>query len=140
MGCSLCGALVPQQVWSSCCSIDEAFVPPPRVIQFLARPAATHHHTHTHTHVHACRAKPKTSNALASFLASCPDNAFQKVPPGMEPFTGAQRLGAILRNGSKLLGVGFCASMIGEGVCAHACAQKRPIKRAAGEGGAVRGQ
>lgn len=55
-----------------------------------------------------------TSNAVANFLARCPDNAFQKVPPGMEPFTGLQRLGAILRNGAKLLGVGFCASMIGE--------------------------
>jgi hypothetical protein len=38
----------------------------------------------------------------------------------MEPFTGAQRVGAILRNGSKLLAVGFCASMIGEGRGARA--------------------
>mgnify|MGYP001807008317 CR=1 FL=1 len=55
-----------------------------------------------------------SGNALVNFFASCPDNAFQKVPPGMEPFSLSQRLGAILRNGSKLLGVGFCASLIGE--------------------------
>jgi hypothetical protein len=55
-------------------------------------------------------------NALLAFLASCPDNAFQRVPVGMEPFTLAQRLGAILRNGGKLLGVGFGASLLGEGV------------------------
>ncbi|PNW85236.1 hypothetical protein CHLRE_03g177350v5 [Chlamydomonas reinhardtii] len=57
-----------------------------------------------------------SGNALVNFFASCPDNAFQKVPPGMEPFSLSQRLGAILRNGSKLLGVGFCASLIGVGV------------------------
>ncbi|KXZ56878.1 hypothetical protein GPECTOR_1g792 [Gonium pectorale] len=62
------------------------------------------------------RPRPVSSNAVANFFARCPDNAFQKVPPGMEPFTLGQRVGAILRNGSKLLGVGFCASMIGVGV------------------------
>ncbi|GLI69134.1 hypothetical protein VaNZ11_013689 [Volvox africanus] len=62
------------------------------------------------------RPRAVTNNAVANFFARCPDNAFQKVPPGMEPFTLAQRLGAILRNGSKLLCVGFCASMIGVGV------------------------
>lgn len=55
-----------------------------------------------------------TTNALAAFFANCPDNAFQKVPAGMEPFTLVQRGKAILRNGGKLLGVGFCASMLGE--------------------------
>lgn len=60
--------------------------------------------------------KPATTNALMAFLARCPDNAFQKVQPGMEPFTGAQRVGAILRNGAKLLGVGFCASLLGVGL------------------------
>ncbi|EFJ52087.1 hypothetical protein VOLCADRAFT_79235 [Volvox carteri f. nagariensis] len=62
------------------------------------------------------RPRAVSSNAVANFFARCPDNAFQKVPPGMEPFTLTQRIGAILRNGSKLLGVGFCASMIGVGV------------------------
>ena len=48
-----------------------------------------------------------------SFLASCPENAFQRVPPGYAPFSPAQRAGAVLRNGTKLLGVGFGASLIG---------------------------
>ena len=34
----------------------------------------------------------------------------------MPGFTVSQRFGAILRNGTKLLGVGFCASMIGVGM------------------------
>ena len=51
--------------------------------------------------------------ALAAFLASCPENAFQKVPAGYKPFTVAQRGGAVLRNGAKLLGVGFGASLLG---------------------------
>jgi hypothetical protein len=58
--------------------------------------------------------KPKTSNAIAKFFAGCPDNAFQKVQGGMDPFSIGQRFGAILRNGSKLLVVGFFASMLGE--------------------------
>lgn len=62
-----------------------------------------------------CRSRKATSsNALINFFASCPDNAFQRVPPGMEPFSLLQRVGAILRNGTKLLGVGFCASLLGE--------------------------
>lgn len=57
-----------------------------------------------------------SSNALMNFFASCPDNAFQRVPPGMSPFSLGQRIGAILRNGGKLLTVGFCASMLGVGI------------------------
>lgn len=52
-------------------------------------------------------------NAVSAFLASCPENAFQKVPTGYKPFTVAQRGGAVLRNGAKLLGVGFGASLLG---------------------------
>ena len=52
-------------------------------------------------------------NAVSAFLASCPENAFQKVPAGYKPFTVAQRGGAVLRNGAKLLGVGFGASLLG---------------------------
>lgn len=58
----------------------------------------------------------KSSSALLSFFAGCPDNAFQKVQPGMAGFSVGQRVGAIIRNGTKLLGVGFCASMIGVGL------------------------
>eukprot|EP00195_Chlamydomonas_chlamydogama_P009501 CAMPEP_0202893172 /NCGR_PEP_ID=MMETSP1392-20130828/2802_1 /ASSEMBLY_ACC=CAM_ASM_000868 /TAXON_ID=225041 /ORGANISM="Chlamydomonas chlamydogama, Strain SAG 11-48b" /LENGTH=369 /DNA_ID=CAMNT_0049577409 /DNA_START=196 /DNA_END=1306 /DNA_ORIENTATION=- len=60
--------------------------------------------------------KVKSSNALLNFFARCPDNAFQRVQPGMEPFSLVQRVGAIIRNGAKLLGVGFCASMLGVGM------------------------
>eukprot|EP00884_Botryococcus_braunii_P016583 jgi/Botrbrau1/3608/Bobra.0204s0005.1 len=59
---------------------------------------------------------PRTTakqNALQRFLASCPENAFQKVPLGQSPFTIEQRFGAVARNGFKLLLVGFSASMIG---------------------------
>lgn len=34
---------------------------------------------------------------------------------GAAPFSGAQRFGAILRNGTKLLAVGFGSSLIGVG-------------------------
>lgn len=36
--------------------------------------------------------------------------------PGSAPFTLAQRGGAVVRNGIKLLGVGFAASLLGVGV------------------------
>ena len=42
--------------------------------------------------------------------------SFQKVPPGYEPFTLAQRFGAIVRNGGKLLAVGTVASLVGVGL------------------------
>jgi hypothetical protein len=52
-------------------------------------------------------------NLLGKMFAGCPDNAFQKVQPGMPAFTLMQRLGAPVRNGLKLACVGFSASMIG---------------------------
>ncbi|CAL5227226.1 g10148 [Coccomyxa viridis] len=60
--------------------------------------------------------KPKsgvTKTGLAGFFANCPENAFQRVPQGYKPFTPLQRSGAVIRNGAKLLGVGFGASLIG---------------------------
>lgn len=45
-------------------------------------------------------------NPLGRAFAGCPDNAFQMVQPGMEPFTPLQRLGAPVRNGLKLFAVG----------------------------------
>ncbi len=61
--------------------------------------------------------KSKASHSLLSLFAGCPDNAFQKVQTGMDSFSIVQRLGAIVRNGMKLFGVGFCASMLGEKKC-----------------------
>lgn len=59
------------------------------------------------------RPKKVSSNKILDFFANCPDNAFQKVRPGTDPFTVGQRFGAIARNGLKLLGVGFFASLLG---------------------------
>lgn len=55
-------------------------------------------------------------NPLGKLFAGCPDNAFQKVPPGYAPFTFGQRVGAVVRNGTKLFGVGFFASLLGVGI------------------------
>ena len=63
-----------------------------------------------------CTCRPKsgiTKTGLAGFFANCPENAFQRVPQGYKPFTPLQRSGAVIRNGAKLLGVGFGASLIG---------------------------
>ena len=61
-----------------------------------------------------CRPKSGvTKTGLAGFFANCPENAFQRVPQGYKPFTPLQRSGAVIRNGAKLLGVGFGASLIG---------------------------
>ncbi|KAG0561257.1 hypothetical protein M758_9G048700 [Ceratodon purpureus] len=49
---------------------------------------------------------------LAKFFYNCPDNAFQ-VALGAQSFTLLQRIGAIVRNGSKLLAVGTTASLVG---------------------------
>lgn len=59
------------------------------------------------------KAASKTSGRISQFLANCPDNAFQKVPAGMQPFTLGQRSAAVLRNGVKLLGVGMFSSLFG---------------------------
>jgi hypothetical protein len=53
---------------------------------------------------------------LARAFAGCPDNAFQRVPAGAAPFSLAQRAGAVVRNGSKLFGVGLVASLLGVGI------------------------
>jgi hypothetical protein len=63
---------------------------------------------------------PAATNKISSFMArafaGCPDNAFQKVPPGYAPFSLGQRAGAVIRNGSKLFGVGLFASLLGVGI------------------------
>lgn len=49
-------------------------------------------------------------------FAGCPENAFQRVPEGYEPFSFFQRIGAVVRNGLKLGVVGCGASLLGVGV------------------------
>ncbi|KAF6255296.1 hypothetical protein COO60DRAFT_1471217 [Scenedesmus sp. NREL 46B-D3] len=62
---------------------------------------------------YAAAASASKANLFGRLFAGCPDNAFQKVQPGMPAYTLMQRLGAPLRNGLKLACVGFSASMIG---------------------------
>ncbi|KAJ6424717.1 hypothetical protein OIU84_025475 [Salix udensis] len=52
---------------------------------------------------------------VAKFFYSCPDNAFQVALAGTS-YSFAQRIGAIMRNGSKLFAVGTGASLIGVGI------------------------
>ncbi|GAB4814932.1 hypothetical protein N2152v2_001978 [Parachlorella kessleri] len=56
------------------------------------------------------------TNPFAKVFAGCPENAFQKVPPGYAPFSLGQRAGAVVRNGLKLTAVGMFASLVGVGV------------------------
>eukprot|EP00239_Pterosperma_sp_CCMP1384_P001232 CAMPEP_0197847734 /NCGR_PEP_ID=MMETSP1438-20131217/6925_1 /TAXON_ID=1461541 /ORGANISM="Pterosperma sp., Strain CCMP1384" /LENGTH=451 /DNA_ID=CAMNT_0043459741 /DNA_START=216 /DNA_END=1571 /DNA_ORIENTATION=+ len=59
----------------------------------------------------ASQAGTKKLNAVQKFMAACPDNAFQKVQDSRK-FTLMQRGGAVLNNGTKLLGVGLFSSFI----------------------------
>jgi hypothetical protein len=52
------------------------------------------------------------AGGLAKFFYNCPDNAFQVAISG-QAFTLLQRVGAIVRNGAKLLAVGTTASLVG---------------------------
>lgn len=54
-----------------------------------------------------------TSRSLFPWFKKCPDNAFQVVQRGTQPFTVLQRFGSVLRNGSKLFAVGVICSFIG---------------------------
>ena len=58
----------------------------------------------------------KKVSSVFDVFKGCPDNAFQRVPAGYAPFTLTQRVGAVVRNGLKLFGVGFGASMMGVAV------------------------
>ncbi|KAL2507110.1 hypothetical protein Fot_30757 [Forsythia ovata] len=49
---------------------------------------------------------------IAKFFHSCPDNAFQVALPGIS-YSLLQRIGAIVRNGTKLFAVGTSSSLVG---------------------------
>lgn len=55
------------------------------------------------------------AGSIAKFFYGCPDNAFQVALRGTS-YTLLQRVGAIVRNGAKLLCVGTSASLVGTGV------------------------
>jgi Protein RETICULATA-related len=61
-------------------------------------------------------AKPKPAGLFQRVFAGCPENAFQRSQSGTAPYTLVQRLGAVVRNGTKLSAVGFLASLLGVGV------------------------
>ncbi|GKV16525.1 hypothetical protein SLEP1_g27156 [Rubroshorea leprosula] len=56
-----------------------------------------------------------TAGPISKFLYSCPDNAFQVAMPGTS-YSFLQRLGAIVRNGTKLFAVGTASSLVGTAV------------------------
>mmetsp|Transcript_10930 Transcript_10930/g.27592 ORF Transcript_10930/g.27592 Transcript_10930/m.27592 type:complete len:392 (+) Transcript_10930:236-1411(+) len=61
------------------------------------------------------KAKHSTKQVLP-FLSKLPQNAFQKVPIGMDRFSALQRGGAIGANGFKLFSIGVFASSVGVAV------------------------
>lgn len=74
-----------------------------------------------------------TAGPFTKFFYSCPDNAFQ-VALGGTSYSFLQRLGAILRNGTKLFAVGTCSSLVGTSVTnALINARKAVDKSSAGE-------
>ncbi|KAG1365450.1 protein RETICULATA-RELATED 4, chloroplastic [Cocos nucifera] len=74
-----------------------------------------------------------SAGPIAKFFYSCPDNAFQVSMAGTS-YSFLQRVGAIVRNGSKLFAVGTGASLIGVGVTnALIKARKALDKNFAGE-------
>ncbi|OMP00827.1 hypothetical protein COLO4_12339 [Corchorus olitorius] len=56
-----------------------------------------------------------SAGPISKFFHSCPDNAFQVAFAGTS-YSLLQRIGAIVRNGAKLFGVGSSASLVGVGV------------------------
>ncbi|OMO69721.1 hypothetical protein CCACVL1_19311 [Corchorus capsularis] len=56
-----------------------------------------------------------SAGPISKFFHSCPDNAFQVAFAGTS-YSLIQRIGAIVRNGAKLFGVGSSASLVGVGV------------------------
>ncbi|KAF7833702.1 protein RETICULATA-RELATED 4, chloroplastic-like [Senna tora] len=74
-----------------------------------------------------------TAGPIAKFFHNCPDNAFQIALSGTS-YSLIQRLGAILRNGTKLFAVGTASSLVGTAVTnALINAKKAVDKSSAGE-------
>ncbi|XP_054796218.1 protein RETICULATA-RELATED 4, chloroplastic [Prosopis cineraria] len=74
-----------------------------------------------------------SAGPIAKFFHNCPDNAFQVSLSGT-PYSLIQRVGAILRNGTKLFAVGTASSLVGTAVTnALINAKKAVDKSSAGE-------
>ncbi|XP_027356228.1 protein RETICULATA-RELATED 4, chloroplastic-like [Abrus precatorius] len=74
-----------------------------------------------------------SAGPIAKFFHSCPDNAFQVALSGTS-YSILQRIGAIVRNGTKLFAVGTASSLVGTAMTnALINAKKAVDKSAAGE-------
>ncbi|KAL5538567.1 hypothetical protein UlMin_043683 [Ulmus minor] len=69
---------------------------------------------------------------LAKFFHNCPDNAFQVALSGTS-YTLLQRMGAIVRNGSKLFAVGTVSSLVGTAVTNALINARKAVDKTAAE-------
>ncbi|KAK4356516.1 hypothetical protein RND71_025487 [Anisodus tanguticus] len=69
---------------------------------------------------------------IAKFLNLCPDNAFQMALPGTS-YSLLQRIGAIVRNGTKLFAVGTASSLVGTLVTNAALNAKKAVDKSSAE-------
>ncbi|XP_014494204.1 protein RETICULATA-RELATED 4, chloroplastic [Vigna radiata var. radiata] len=73
-----------------------------------------------------------TAGPIAKFFHGCPDNAFQVALSGTS-YSLIQRIGAIVRNGSKLFAVGTASSLVGTSVTNALINAKKAVKSSEGE-------
>ncbi|KAJ8551350.1 hypothetical protein K7X08_000720 [Anisodus acutangulus] len=69
---------------------------------------------------------------IAKFFNLCPDNAFQMALPGTS-YSLLQRIGAIVRNGTKLFVVGTASSLVGTLVTNAALNAKKAVDKSSAE-------
>ncbi|ESW03543.1 hypothetical protein PHAVU_011G022600 [Phaseolus vulgaris] len=68
-----------------------------------------------------------TAGPIAKFFHGCPDNAFQVALSGTS-YSLIQRIGAIVRNGSKLFAVGTASSLVGTAMTNALINAKKAVK------------
>ncbi|KAG5566293.1 hypothetical protein RHGRI_002032 [Rhododendron griersonianum] len=78
---------------------------------------------------------PSSFNAgsMSKFFSGCPENAFQVALAGTS-YSFLQRIGAIVRNGGKLLAVGTVSSLIGTSVVNASISAKRAVDKSPADG------
>lgn len=72
------------------------------------------------------------TGGIAKFFYNCPDNAFQMALPGTS-YSLLQRIGAIVRNGTKLFAVGTASSLVGTLVTNAVLNAKKAVDKSAAE-------
>ncbi|KAL8159408.1 hypothetical protein V2J09_000945 [Rumex salicifolius] len=72
------------------------------------------------------------AGSIVKFFHGCPDNAFQ-VAFGGASYSLLQRLGAILRNGTKLFAVGTASSLVGTSITNVFINAKKSVDKSCGE-------